>query len=347
MTVSDRAQHLLKILVEKYIRDGEPVGSKTLAREARLQLSPATIRNTLADLEERGLVLSPHTSAGRIPTPAGYRLFVDSLLTTAPLEEEHLRRLKTTLDPDKSPHELVESASQLLSEISHMASIVLIPKRDHVMLRQIEFLPLNGNKLLVILVLNDREVQNRIIHTERDYSPEELQQAANFVNQNFAGERLISLRERLLQAMRDDKDRMDQLMQTALDLANKALEQPESQPAIVVAGQTNLLNMADDAGMEKLQEIFEAFRRKRDILHLMDSCVSAEGIQIFIGEESGYKVFGDCSLVTAPYGNLNQKVGVLAVVGPTRMPYQQVIPLVDVTARILGTALAGIEDLPT
>ncbi len=347
MTVSDRAQHLLKILVEKYIRDGEPVGSKTLAREARLALSPATIRNTLSDLEERGLVLSPHTSAGRIPTPAGYRLFVDSLLTTTPLEADQLKRVRATLDPDKSPRELIESASQLLSEISHLASIVLIPRRDHVMLRQIEFLPLNGNRLLVILVLNEREVQNRIIHTEREYSSEELQQAANFLNQHYAGERLISVREQLVQAMRDDKDRMDNLMQTAIDLANKALETPESQPAIVVTGQTNLLNMADDAGMGKLQDLFDAFKRKRDILHLMDSCISAEGIQIFIGEESGYKVFDDCSLVTAPYGNPNQKVGVLAVVGPTRMPYQQVIPLVDVTARILGAALSGNDDLPT
>lgn len=334
----NRAEEVLKALVERYIEDGEPVGSKAIADAMSGSASPATIRNVMAELEGRGLIRSPHTSAGRVPTALGYRLFVDTLLTVTPPEAANVDRVKRRLVPDKTPQELVETASQVLSDLTSMAGIVMVPKQDRASLRQVEFLPLEGTRVLVILVLNDREVQNRIITTERRYSESELQQAANYLNRHYMGAELVAIRDRIVSAMKDDKTRMDSLMQTVIEVASASFGQQE-QPECVVSGQSHLLGMADQGGVDRLKDLFEAFQHKRDLLHLMDSCVSAQGVQIFIGQESGYKMLDECSVISSPYGNGDEVLGVLAVIGPTRIPYQKVIPMVDLTAKILSAAL--------
>lgn len=338
----DRAQEVLKALVERYIQEGEPVGSKALAESMARSASPATIRNVMAELEHRGLICSPHTSAGRVPTPMGYRLFVDTMLTVSTPEADNIDRVKSLLLPDKTPQELVESASEVLSDLTSMAGIVMVPKADRASLRQVEFLPLEGNRVLVILVLNEREVQNRIITTDRKYSEAELQQAANYLNQHYLGSNLSLIREQLLSAMKDDKTRMDSLMQTVIEVASHSFGSNE-EPECVVSGQGNLLGMVDDQGVDRLKDLFDAFQRKRDLLGLMDGCINAEGVQIFIGQESGYNLLNECSLVSSTYGTEEEVLGVLAVIGPTRMPYQQVIPMVDLTAKILSAALKPLN----
>lgn len=338
VNVDDRAQLLLKHLVEQYIFDGSPVASKMLATQPGIDVSPATVRNIMADLEARGLVSSPHTSAGKIPTNLGLRFFVDSLLSVEPIDEAQVQELEAQLNPDLSHKELVESASSLLSHITQMTCVVTLPRREQVALRQVEFLPLSGDRVLVILVLNDREVQNRVIHTEREYTENELIQAANYINREFGGFSLINLRNALLQSMQADKDRMDQLMQTALDVATKAFVEPEEgEGELVVSGESALLDMGRDS--DRVRHLFDAFSRKGSVLHLLDQCLNTQGIQLFIGGESGYSVLDDVSLVTAPYEVNGQLAGVLGVVGPTRMAYQEVIPMVDVTARVLGAAM--------
>lgn len=339
--MNDRAQRLLKTLVECYIREGQPVGSRTLVREAALPVSPATVRNVMAELEERGYVQSPHTSAGRVPTQQGYRLFVDSLVTFSPVEKQQLRQLAGELTAEKTAGELVDAASRLLSEFSRMAGIVAVPRKRFGTLRQVEFLPLAGNRVLVILVLNQREVQNQIIQTDREYSEPELRQAANFINQHFGGLDVEGIRTRILEQMRADKERMDGLMQEALDMAGKALGERGEEPDLKLAGESNLIaGLAGEAGVGRIRDVFEAFQRKRDILDLMDRCGEASGVKIFIGHESGYPAFTECSIISAPYGAGGDVLGMLAVVGPTRMAYERVVPLVDITARLLGAALA-------
>jgi len=349
MEISDRAQRLLKVLVERYIRKGQPVGSRVLARNSGMDLSSATVRNVMADLEEMGLIRSPHTSAGRVPTVQGYRLFVDSLLTVRELQEMEIRDLESRLRVRAGdPKKVLQSASSLLSEITSLAGVIMMPRQEQQALRQLEFLPLSNNRVLAILVLNEREVQNRILHTSREYSPSELQQAANYLNEAFAGKELRQVRDKLLREMRDDQESMNHLMVDAIEMARKAFAEGEGENEsaegdYLLAGETNLMSYAEMADMEKLRQLFEAFARKRDILHLLDQALTAQGIQIFIGEESGYQVFDDCSLVTAPYKMDGETLGVLGVIGPTRMPYDRVIPIVDVTARLLGAALNQLK----
>jgi len=336
--LDDRAQLLLKLLVERYIEEGAPVASKLLAAHPGVEVSPATVRNIMADLEAQGLVRSPHTSAGKIPTDRGLRFFVDSLLSVRPLDEAQIHHLQLQLNPDLSPKELVEAASKLMSHLTRMTCLVTLPRRDQVALRHVEFLPLSGERVLVILVLNDREVQNRVIHTHRSYSESELNQAANFINREFGGLSLLRVRHALLESMQADKDRMDNLMQTALDVATRAFEPAdEGGGDLVVSGETNLLDFAGDTG--HVRRLFEAFSRKGSILHLLDQCLESPGIQLFIGEESGYHVLDDLSLVTSVYEVNGEMAGVLGVVGPTRMAYQEIIPVVDVTARVLSAAM--------
>ncbi|MCZ6889658.1 MAG: heat-inducible transcriptional repressor HrcA, partial [Gammaproteobacteria bacterium] len=279
--VSDRAQQLLKLLVEHYLADGAPVGSKTLASSMDVSVSSATIRNIMADLEARGLVKSPHTSAGRVPTHQGLRFFVDSLISVQPLDAERVRQLRAELNPDLASHELVESASQLLSHITHMAGVVSMPRPEQVALRQVEFLPLSGNRALVILVVNEREVQNRVIHTDREYTETELMQAANYINREFVGQSLMAIRSGVLDSMQADKDRLSQLMQTALDVASKAFAEPELSD-YVVSGESNLMDSV--IGTDGVNELFETFAKKGSIVHLLDRCLQTEGIQLFIGE---------------------------------------------------------------
>ena len=338
--ISERAQILLKALVERHIRDGQPVGSRTLREEAGLPVSAATIRNVMSDLEELGYLHSPHTSAGRVPTAAGYRLFVDTLLQVQPLERDAVSALRHELNPDKSATELVQSASSILSSITAQAGLVTVPRNEANQLRLVEFLPLSGDRVLVILVINEREVQNRIIHTKRVFSESELRDAAALVNQRFAGRPLNEVQQQILQEMQDARSQIDSYLQASLDLANKALQQEGDEDEYVMAGESRLLGGASPDEMSKLRELFDAFERKQDLLHLLERCSRAEGIQIYIGEEAGYEVFGDYSVVTAPYSDGMRTLGVLGVIGPTRMAYERVIPIVDVTARMLSSALA-------
>ena len=338
--ISDRAQILLKALVELHIRDGQPVGSRTLLEEAGLPVSAATIRNVMSDLEDLGYLQSPHTSSGRIPTAAGYRLFVDTLLQVRPLEHDAISALRSELNPDRSATELVQSASSLLSTITAQAGLVTVPRHESNQLRQVEFLPLSGDRVLVILVLNEREVQNRIIHTGRVFSENELREATVVVNQRFAGRPLDQVQDQILREMQDARSQIDTYLQASLDLASKALQQESSEDDYVMVGESRLVGGGTPKDMLKLRELFDSFEQKKDLLHLLERSSRAEGIQIFIGEEAGYEVFGDYSVVTAPYSDGLQTLGVLGVIGPTRMAYERVIPIVDVTARMLSSALA-------
>ncbi len=341
--ISERSQMLLKALIERYIREGQPIGSKALLEVSGLPISPATVRNIMADLEELGLIRAPHTSAGRVPTVQGYRLFVDSLITVQPLNQDAIASLQQGLHPDKSPKELVESASQLLAQITAQAGLVTLPRQPRVVLRQVEFLPLSDNRVLVILVINEREVQNRVIYTQRHYDEIELQQAANMLNQRFAGRQLDEVRNALIEAMHADKASIDRHLQASLDLASRAFEVPATEPRdYVMAGETRLIGNSGPAAIDKLKGLFEAFQQKHDILDLVDRCINAEGVQIFIGEEAGYEVLGDFSMITAPYQVDNNTLGVLGVIGPTRMAYERVIPIVDLTARMLSVALKSL-----
>lgn len=338
--LNERAQHLLKVLVERYIRDGQPVGSRALAREAGLDLSAATVRNVMADLEELGYLRSPHTSAGRVPTVCGYRFFVNSLLNVKPLHNQEVEDLRRQLDPHQTVVDLVQSVSSLLSAITQLAGVVMVPRRESTTLRQVEFLPLSNDRVLAILVVNEREVQNRIIRTQRVYTSAELTQAANYLNAQFAGRDIYQVRAALLQEVHLTRETMNRLMQTVLEVAGQAFAVDLAQAEdYVLAGQTNLMGFAELGDREKLRQLFEAFNRKRDILHLLDQCMGAEGVQIFIGEESGFDVLEACSVVTAPYSVGGKVLGVLGVIGPTRMAYGRVIPIVDVTAKLLASAL--------
>lgn len=339
--LGERAQILLKALVERYIRDGQPVGSRTLSRSGAFDLSPASIRNVMADLEDLGFLRSPHTSAGRVPTARGYRFFIDSLLTVKPLDDREVEVLRSRLDPDQSVAGLVHSVSALLSGLTRMAGVVMVPRSETQALRHVEFLPLSDQRVLVIMVINEREVQNRIIHAERAYGTVELQQAANYLNQRFAGRDIHEVRQLLLMELNDTRRSMDDVMRTLIDMADKVFEEEPAAPAedYVMAGETNLMEFAELSDVERLRQLFDSFNRKREILDLFDHCLNAQGVQIFIGEESGFDALEPCSVVSAPYGVDGRPLGVLGVIGPTRMAYERVIPLVDVTARLLAAAL--------
>lgn len=331
-------------MIERYILDGTPVGSKTLADNPELNISSATIRNVMADLEAKGYVASPHTSAGRVPTPQGYRLFVDNLLTLQPIDRVDLTQVSRQLDPDMSAQELVESASGILSEVTHMAGLVTIPRRDQTILRHLEFLPLSDHRVLVILVLDDHEVQNRVIQTEQEYTEVQLREAANFLNHSFVGQDVMQIRRKLIDSMQNDRESMNSLMKLAIHIAEQSLPDDEQDAGdYVLAGQENLLDLSQSTAVEDLRALFQAFSTKSDILDLLDRSMESEGIQLFIGHESGYEILDDCSVVTSAYQIEGKQVGVLGVVGPTRMPYQRIIPAVDVTARLLSAALGGVR----
>ncbi len=337
--LNERSLLLLKALVERYVQDGQPVGSRVLSKDSDLNLSPATIRNVMADLEEMGLIRSPHTSAGRVPTVSGYRLFVDALLTVKPLDSRLLEQLSASLlEEVEDSGDVVEKASRLLSEVTQMAGVVTLPKREVVILRHIEFLPLSGNRVLVIFVTDEQEVHNKIIVTDRVFTPAELQQAANYLNSVYAGKTLASVRAAVLEEMTQKQKQVNQEMIDAVQIAQRTFEQKPAEDC-VISGQTNLMDFSELSDMERLKQLFEAFNQKQGILHLLDKCQDADGVQIFIGEESGFEVFQQCTLVTAPYEVNDEVVGVLGVIGPTRMAYDKVIPFVDVTAKLLGSAL--------
>jgi heat-inducible transcriptional repressor len=339
--LNERAQLLLKALIENYIRDGQPVGSRTLSRDSRLSLSSATIRNVMADLEDLGLVASPHTSAGRVPTDKGYRLFVDTLLKLKPLQHEEIEDIERRLGSEAaSGRSLVQSVSQMLSNVTHMAGLVTLPNPHYISLSQIEFIALSENRALAIMVMSNREVENRVVQLERHYSAEELRRAANYLNEAFSGRSLPDVRALLLRQLQETREHMDQLMKDAIQMAQQVFQShSEERVEYVIAGETNLMGFAELSNVDRLRRLFEAFNEKHDILRLLDNCLRAEGIQIFIGQESGYRILDDISVVTAPYMLDNKVVGVLGIIGPTRMAYERVIPIVDITAKLLGSAL--------
>ena len=331
-----RAQHLLKTLVERYIADGQPVGSRSLSRHSGLELSPATVRNVMADLEEMGFITSPHTSAGRVPTPRGYRFFVDSLMVVKPLEQVEIHRLEGELANDR-PQQIVSTAASLLSQLTQFAGVIVTPRRREAAFRHLEFLRLSEKRVLLIVVTQDGDVQNRILHTDRSYTPTQLIEATNFFNQNFAGQPLTAIRVRLadeLLALRDD---IAGLMKVAVEAGEGALSEGE---ALVVTGERNLLH-ADDlaSNMQRLRRLFDLFEQKTSLLHLLDVSQRAQGVQIYIGEESGLMPLDECSVVTASYEVGGQVIGTLGVIGPTRMAYERIIPIVDITAKLLSNAL--------
>jgi heat-inducible transcriptional repressor len=336
--LAGRSQQVLKALIEHYISDGQPVGSKMLSTAASLSLSSASIRNVMADLEAMGYVRSPHTSAGRIPTVRGYRFFVDSLITMQPIQGPALQQLQCSLNADLSRGELVDVASRLLSEVSMQAGLVTLPQAEDEILRQVEFLPLSGDRVLVVLVVNEKEVQNRIIHPRREFSEEELKQASNFINSHYAGRPLSLVHQTLLGEMQSDKDALTRLMQSAIDLAGQAFGD-QRRKDYLLAGESHLLGREAAGDMAGLRGLFQAFEHKKDILDLMERCMDAEGTQVYIGEESGFEVLDDYSVITTAYQLSGNKVGVLGVIGPTRMAYERVIPLVDITAKLLSAAL--------
>ncbi len=337
--LNERSLQLLKTLVERYISEGQPVGSKVLAKDCALNLSPATIRNVMADLEDLGLVQSPHTSAGRVPTVSGYRLFVDSLLTVKPLNNAELMRLHQGLAKRDDNSDVIGVASRLLSELSQMAGVVTLPRRELECLRHIEFLPLSHTRVLVIFVTNEQEVHNKIIHTAKVFSAAELQQAANYLNSQFCGCSLDAVREAVFKELQADQERINQGMLDAIKMAQLTFESSPEQDDYVLTGETNLMGFSELADRDHLKQLFEAFSQKQGVIHLLDQSMKAEGVQIFIGEESGYHAFDQCSLVTSSYSVSDEVVGVLGVIGPTRMAYQKIIPFVDVTAKLLGAAL--------
>jgi len=334
-----RARQLLRALIGQYIADGHPVGSRTLAKNAGLDVSPATIRNVMADLEELGLLAAPHTSAGRVPTAQGYRVFVDSLLELKPLDEPQIEELRRELPTQAPTQDLLSGVSSLLSELTHFVGVVTVPRREEFPFRHIDFVALGANRVLVILVFADNEVQNRVVTTQRAYSSGDLEQIANFLNANYSGLRMSEIRERLTREMRETSHRLHQLMVAAADVTQHAFpDQPGAD--MLVTGQINLMGSQGLPDMERLRELFEAFQRKRDLLVLLENCARAEGVRLFIGEESGYAALDSCSLITDPYGVEGRVLGVLGVIGPTRMAYQRVIPVVQATAQVLSRTLS-------
>ncbi len=338
-SLDKRAQILLKTLVEHYISDGQPIGSRTLLQHSGLDVSPATIRNVMSDLEQLGFITSPHTSAGRIPTQKGYRLFVDSLLTVKPLENNAFQQLKEGLN-SPSQTALINSAADMLSQLTQFAGVVLTPKRKRIAFKHLEFLALSEKKLLVIIVTQDGNVQNRVIVTEKPYTAQELTQASNYFNANYQGFTLEEVQQKLHAELKQMQADMNKLMSAALEATQT--DANAEKESVVIAGERNLLQVDDlSTNVTSLRKLFEIFERRTSLMQLLDNSQRAEGIQIFIGGESGYLPLDECSMVTAPYEADGQVVGTLGVIGPTRMAYERVIPIVDVTAKLLSNALSS------
>lgn len=344
--LNERAQHLLKVLVERYIEEGIPVGSRTLAQSSALSLSAASVRNVMADLEDLGLIHAPHTSAGRVPTIQGYRLFINKLLTTRQLDERELHHLQGELQhAHGSRQHLIATASQMLSQLTGFTGLVTLPKREQVNLLHIELIPLSAQRVLAILVMSDGEVQNRVLPTTRAYSAHELHQLAAQLTERLAGHDPSRVREHLLHEMDSLRSDLNSLMQDTIRLTEQALGQTfgDGTPDLVISGQSKLLAADNISNRSQMQSLFAAFESKRELLHFFDQSQRADGVQIFIGSESGYAPLEECSLITAPYREEGRDdgriIGYLGIIGPTRMPYDQIIPRVDMTARLLGMAL--------
>jgi heat-inducible transcriptional repressor len=338
MQLDARAQTLLKTLVKRYIADGQPLGSRALAKISGLDLSPATIRNIMADLEEMGFVSSPHTSAGRVPTPRGYRIFVDTLLTVDAIDESLLEsRLQSRIQSGSS-QKVIASAAQVLSSLSQFAGVVLTPRRESVF-QQIEFLRLSEKRVLLVIVAPNGDVQNRLLLSEVDYTPSQLVQAANFINLHYGGLSFSDVRNRLQNELRQLRDDMTPLMQAAVEVGSDAMA--DNSDEVVISGERNLLSVNElSSNMTSLRKLFDLFEQKTSLLQLLDLSSRATGVQIFIGGESSLVPLEQMSIVTAPYEINGRVVGTLGVIGPTRMAYERVIPIVDITAKLLSNALS-------
>ena len=334
--MNKRAQILLKTLVEHYISDGQPIGSRTLLQHSGLDISSATIRHVMSDLEQLGFVSSPHTSAGRIPTQKGYRLFVDSLLTVQPLDIEAMQHLKSGLN-SPNQHDLINSAADMLSHLTQFAGVVMVPKRKTLSFKHLEFLPLTEKRILIIIVTNDGNVQNRVILADKPHSAAQLTEASNYFNSRFSGFTFEETKQMLRLELQQMQNNMNRLMTSALE----ASADDANQEDMVIAGERNLLKVDElSSNVKSLRKLFEVFERKTSLMQLLNNSQAAAGIQIFIGNESGYIPLDECSMITAPYEADGQVVGTLGVIGPTRMAYERVIPIVDVTAKLLSSALS-------
>ena len=332
-----RAHELLKTLIERYISEGHPVGSRTLSRHSGLDLSAATIRNVMADLEEMGFVTSPHTSAGRIPTPRGYRLFVDTMLTIRPLEDIAAREASEEIQPD-SPKRVIAAAAHVLSNLSTFAGVVMSPKRTQIF-KQIEFLRLSEKRILLILVSPQGDVQNRILLTSQDYTPSQLIEASNYINSHYAGLDFESVRMRLRNELDGLRADISALMSQAVQASSSTLQEP--QDGMVISGEKKLLEVGElVSDMDKIKRLFQVFEQRTSLMQLLDISSRADGVQIFIGGESALVPLDDMAVITAPYSVDGVVVGTLGVIGPTRMAYERVIPIVDITAKLLSSALS-------
>ena len=335
--LNDRAQSLLKILIERYIAEGQPVGSRALSKFSGMELSPASIRNVMADLEEMGFITSPHTSAGRVPTPLGYRFFVDTLLTIKPLQQAEVNQLEGQLHPD-DPQKLITLASHLLSELTQFAGVVMTPKRRSTAFRHVEFMRLSEKRVLLIIVTAEGDVQNRIIITDKSYTPAQLIEAGNYLNANYAGREFETVRDAVKKELNQLHMDISQLMQAVVETGSDARRESDS---IVLSGERNLLNVHElSSNMASLRKLFDAFEQKSSLMQLLEISAQAQGVKIFIGGESGMTPLDEFSVVTAPYEVDGKVVGTVGVVGPTRMAYERVIPIVDITAKLLSSALS-------
>jgi len=341
VALDKRAQILLKTLVEHYISDGQPIGSRTLLQHSGLDVSPATIRNVMSELEELGFIVSPHTSAGRLPTQKGYRFFVDSLLTVKPLARLQVEQLKDELNASKAANaqQLINTASSMLSGLTQFAGVVMLPKRHSLSLKHLEFLPLGDKRVLLIIVMSDGSVQNRYLVTEKAYTAAELTSASNYFNSHHGGLTLEQVQTTLHAEITALQGDISQLMAAAVEASSQALS---GQDEVVITGERNLLQVDElSTNVATLRKLFDLFEQRTSLMQLLDYSQKAQSMQIFIGNESGVNPLDECSMVTAPYQVDGQIVGTLGVIGPTRMAYERVIPIVDVTAKLLSSALSS------
>lgn len=334
----ERARHLLAALTRQYIESGRPVGSKVLSDRSGLKLSPATIRSVMAELEHLGYIASPHTSAGRIPTELGYRFFVETLLTTDATEKRVAREISRRLSEPAPVSEKMTEVSETLSALTNFVGVVTVPRRELLAFQKIEFLPLDNQQILAIVVLGGGEVQNRVLKLDRETSPADLERAARMLNAEYSGMPFREIKSRLVGDLVTARREMDQVMETAIELAKSAIGRSAQ---VVLSGQNKLIGYDDLSDVGKLKGLFEAFQRKREVLDLLERCEQAGGVKLFIGNESGSDALEPCSIVGAPYRVDGEVVGVLGVIGPTRMEYERVISVVDSTAKILGSVLDG------
>ena len=345
-SLNSRQELLLKALVESFISDGQPVGSTKLSQTQNIAISSATIRGVFGDLEDLGYIYSPHKSAGRVPTELGYRMFVDKMVKVQPVDIDLIQKLKINLSKDHERKSIIKKTNEVLSSITELTGIISLPTQKNAELKQIDFLKLSDDKILAILINKNNDVENKIINLDRVYSPSELQEASNYLNAIISGQSVLHIRKILLNELEEMRKDMNSIMSSAITFGKKLFldtDDSNNESDLLVSGQTRLMNCKELSDIDTLKTLFEAFSEKNNILHLLDKSISSDGVKIFIGAESGYNVLDDCSIVSAPYRFDNDVVGVLGVIGPKRMAYDRVIPIVDITAKLLSEALKSSD----